>query len=309
MKLQQSELREFIVQQCRQSPELLGSRLGNLIQEHFRGQSGEIDAAAYIKNHFGGLKQFIAEECKDEVVLIRKSGSDNVYAHISNVDAPMGIVGNSHSNKTSPWRAFSNPNLAVDIIVSPETGEIQVWDFESQPPDSFLRVGKLTREDYREMARDFLPRISQPEVRVQLSDVLKADEFWSQWSLILNSHKNDGVYTSWIRWRNGEIVTRFRAALVSASLPHNIVEMAVRSLEESHVKVPPRESSKFMYPRKPVLPEASRDTSSSIQRNNNRQEDIWALMHSAIDRMSEDELRQIRLPVGVILDVIKEKFV
>lgn len=278
------EICAWLTSKIRQSGRITGSDLGSAIYREFP----EID----FREAYGGLKQFIQSHCSGEVVIVGKQGLDDIYA-LSNSEFLSGENNSSAaSTRATAWQAFTNPNTRFELVVRPESGQIMTKRLEDSTPEDAVVIPKISTEDYRKMCREFLKQLDDDQ-RPQLEAVLVEEDFWPSWSYLINAFRPQGVYARWLRWRITAIQQLLNDRLRDIGVPDVLVltvAQAVFRSRESHQKnsiVPARQSHVIDVPRQTVT------------------EDLQGLAHQAIDRMSENQLRQMWLPLGSIFDAIR----
>jgi hypothetical protein len=279
-----NQLKDLIIEKFKEKEEIPGSVIGLQIRRAFPDTD--------MKRLYGGLKRFIQEYCGDEIVWLRKNGGDDVYGHVATEGKEARTSKSSAPQKSefqdSVWTVFSNPNLERQILLNKETGELIVREPGDSLSEPFVVIEKITREEYREMAWQFLPKLTEPQ-KNDFRQALSLDNFWPHWSAVLWRHKTDGIFDQWLKWRADQIVNLFEARLARAQIPDNLSSVAVRELKRK----PPKPSS-LREPRH-IGVKNTRDSEGRLR----------LLVHNAIDRMGEEELRRIWLPLGTLADLLK----
>lgn len=284
------ELKEFIVEYLKGTGEVMGSALGSKLRSKFPN----IDL-----KECGGLKRFIENNCKDEVVTVRSPSRLDVYVHVSHI--PLGVTlesqrdlrQTSQEQSESIWRVFSNPNLTLEVLVNSKTGHPTISSDGESIPESFIKIDKISREEYRDMAWRFLPVVNESR-QAELREALDLEDFWPRWANLVNKNRADGTFERWREWRKEHIIQLFENRLKSANLPEQIIEKASTAFKESQERAP----------RTKQLKPTGR---GEVTKHNTSVYSLRDIIHSAIDRMSEDELRRIWLPVGIVVDIISKR--
>lgn len=273
----------FIAEQSRHSKEVRGSALGTAIKQQFP----HVD----LKTTYGGLKKFILNHCADSLQWSHKHGQDDIYTHGTEPGRETAIIPSPSRPLTDVelWQAFSKPSSPTVIAVHAETGELTIVPSDSSVDAGFIRIDKISLDEYRSIAQDFLPKINS-DVRGQLQNALTARNYWPQWSAVLNRHRSDGIYETWMQWRGEKIIDLLESRLRRVNLPEAIVEGVVRRLTSYSAKVATRRNT--------LHPDTLHNLASAHAGVNIRE-----IVHRAVDLMSEEELRRIWLPLGVLIDV------
>jgi hypothetical protein len=288
MSTQVDEIKDIIIHKLRESKEVAGSDLGYSITQKFP----EIN----MKAKYGGLKRFITEYCFDEVIWLRKRGADDIYSRAINtslkkIEPPEEFVQVAQDSLESFWRAFSNPNTVYTVVLNKITGELSLKKNDEPVREPFIRVEKVSREEYRQIAWDFLPQLDEAQ-RIEFRQSLSLDDFWPHWSALINKYKKEGVLDTWLQWRTERIRTIFENRLKLADVTSTVTEQAVNQLTQP--------------PKKRPLSHQARATRDDIEKNID-EDQLRKIIHTAIDKLSLEELRRIWLPLGIITDILKSR--
>lgn len=285
-----------------------GSVPGSVIGTFIRVRHPDVD----VKARFGGLKAFIQSYLSDEVVCEQDPGSgDQRYrlgTHSDSSNLRSGALARPDPSVSvpTPWDAFSNPNLPKKVLVIRDSGDLLAVDLDADASEGVVEIGKLKEEDYRDMSRSFLRGLPD-SVPADLQQAVEATPFWPNWSRTLTRPEHAAIFRLWLEWRLASVTDRFVERLQNAGLSTDLTERAKSNLvrwrekasaaRRAHVLPSPTEA-------RAVLTRAARQNPPSTHASRRRQTgDLRQLIHSAIDRMSEEELRCVWLPVGVIVDL------
>jgi hypothetical protein len=278
------EIAQFITEKAQTSDELLGSSIGYELKENFP----QLD----IKKQFGGLKRFIQDYCSDQIEFVAKRGLDDVYISKSRVvnqerDKAVSLYRMEATTETDLWKAFSNPNYQSVIAINKGTGDMLVVAPDAELQAELTPVPKVTDEEHRAIARGFVPQ-SNVYIRQKLASVLDHQHYWNEWNKVINAQR-DGTYRTWIEWRGQQILNLFQRRLESAHLPDELIKAFVRRMSTKLYRNKSTSASLGEHT-------SPTDVSPSLAH-------LRELVHAAVDLMSEEELRQIKIPVGVVVDV------
>lgn len=286
----QDEIKGFIVECLKGTGKIMGSTLGSRLRSKFP----DIDLKEY-----GGLKRFIENNCKDEVVTVRGRGRLDAYTHVSHT--PPGVTSESQRDllqipqgeSESIWRVFSNPNLPLEVLVNSKTGRPMISSDGESVSESFINIDKISREEYRDMAWEFLPVVNESR-QAELRKALDLEDFWPRWAKLVNKNRADGTFERWREWRKEHIIRLFENRLKLANLPDHIIRKASTAFKESQ---------EYVHRMKQPKPTGG----GELTKHNSGAHSLRDVVHSAIDRMSEDELRRISLPAGIVVDIISKR--
>ena len=267
---------DLLVNESKKVEFVRGSFLGALLKERFNSLD--------MRSQYGGLKQFIYQYCEGQIIWVRKTGADDVYVHISNVNK-----GNLPSRDSSSlplrsgesfWKAFSNPENGRELIIDKHSLQLSVKDVDAPMPEGFSNLEKLSREDHRKIAKDFLSSIEssiESHLKLQFEASLKEDDFWPNWTKLVNEHKDDGLYSRWLKWRQEQILKLFQDRVFAIGLSEDKVFQVHRVFKDSGVRTAPSKSTISTVP-------PSHFTQS--------RQGLHDIVHIAIDNMTEDELKK-----------------
>jgi hypothetical protein len=248
-----------------------------------------------MKAEYGGLKRFIREHCTDEVKFVRKHGGDDIFSHISNL-APATEIESPKEDSTfkegrneSYWKAFSNPNIKKGLLLDSSNGHLIIANNNDLIPETFIRIEKVTQDEYRQMAKDFLEGLDDSK-KSEFQQAFSFDDFWPYWSTLLRKYRSDGILKDWLKWRDDNVQNLFEKRLLATKMPSNVIDNAIHELKHSLEKQ--------------IKPKRPHDSIHKQPESIN--ESLRSVIHEVIDRMSEEELRRIWLPVGLLSDVVKK---
>jgi hypothetical protein len=286
---------------------VFGSYLGTQIKKNF--PTVDLKLA-------GGLKRFIRQYCQDEVVWVEKKGGDDVYVHVSKLDELLRLRPNAAPldaiTVENPWRIFTSPASRRVLLVQSSTGDLAGHSGIGEAP-GWAHVPKLTVEDHRLIARDFLGSVEVND-RSELEKILQLQEFWQPWLHVIRTGFGGRYSTPWWNFRNQRILETFRERLVALQLPPVVVEAAIQHLSQarhssSFLKnrvpslsaIPPRATDQPL-PRSPIQP-----AQTALVSTQRATIDLRQLIHAAIEKLDEEQLREIRLPLGAIADGLNDR--
>ncbi|MFN7962161.1 MAG: hypothetical protein U0002_12910 [Thermoanaerobaculia bacterium] len=271
-----ADIVDLLVSTAKAREYVLGSELGQAIRARFP----ELD----FKRQFGALSSFIQRHCEGEIVRLgSQSGADDIYTHTSR--AGTVNLGNTSAARgqsaVTLWQAFSNPSRRERVVVDHTTGQIVVLQPDAEAQSSEV-VPQLTDADHRQIARAFLPELEERS-RQDFEAALQEPSYWQTW-LRLMQRGSAAQHERWKEFRKERILDSFRQRLSRLGVGESMIEAATSALLRS-IRSTPYAGSRSVQP--------SASTAA-----------LHALVHSAIDRMSEKELRLLWLPLGGVLDAL-----
>lgn len=276
------QLVQFVTAYLQTNPQVLGAKLGFAITRAFP----EVN----LKAQYGGLRPFLERYCSQHVTWTGKRGLDDCYAPAS---ASPESTPRPARDDTNLWQAFTNPEAAVGIAVNPTAGTVVVADPKELAP-GFLVLAKMTREDHRKIASEFLPQIDS-ENRAQFQSSLSSGSFWPQWTSLIASTQLGRYRGQWLAFRFQRICDILRERLNQIGIQEPRTTFFLDLIKDSKRKT--SISSTPSRIGKPLSQSQDHAEAISILRH---------LAHAAIDGMPEEELRQLRIPLGAIIDSFRE---
>ncbi len=230
------------------------------------------------------LREFIATHVTD-VVVAGRSGMDVIYALAGAVPAAP-IVATPPMAEVDFWRVWVSPNsphaLAVDrtgvgILAVPRRGAVSSSQLLLEPPGVDV---------HRDVAKAFLATVPPP-LQASLKAVLdsRSDAWWQAW---LRELRGTEHLSGWNTFRRQQLEDRLAAVLREAGLEQTSVDGVLNLIRERHVVASPR----------------SRRTISGGSAFHDGDTALRRLVIEAAQRMSAAELRELRLPLGIVLDVL-----
>jgi len=230
------------------------------------------------------LREFVASHVSG-VIEAGRSGMDVVYAPegtalMSTPSAP------DATTQVDFWRVWSSPNgphaLVVDSMgptlrVVPRGGPVESGQVLLEPP---------AVDFHRRIAEEFLPSLSV-DLRSKLQGVIDdtSKRWWQDWVRELRGTEYLGV---WNAFRRQKLEERLSLQLRTTGFAPAAIDRLLKTIREQHVLARPR-------------------ARRTVDETFHRQDDAATLQRvvtEAVQRMSITELRELRLPVGIVLDVL-----
>lgn len=282
---------EFIVETCLNSPtpEVLGTSLAAIVKARF--------PTVNLKSKYGGLGGFVKDYCSRDIDFHGRRGLDLVYVHASRLSEIPADTHVATAPKDTPWIAFSNPSSSNRLFMKQDASAMLVVRPENPTPDGYVEVPKVTEQEYREIAKEFIADLSLPE-QTEYGDIVAKPGFWFPFVNLVKERQgqqgNDNLVKLRLTRLNELLEKRLRslAPLSSAELQRACRLVKAKSQQTHPMTRPDLLSRKKNHDeeRLPLLDGAF----------------TRRLALSAIELMSVDELRQIRLPLGVMADAFRK---
>ena len=203
------------------------------------------------------------------------------------------------------WKFFSNPNQSCSLAIEPPSGTIYVAALRAIFPVGLQKLERMDSEDYRVLAHQFAAQQEQP-TREKLQSCLREPHFYDPW---INTLKAAGsserrLLKTWEILRTEHIAKRLGERLSSAGVPvalqAELISAARARKKPATQQAPSQEIAPASIAPRPVPhPGVALSDDVALER-------LREIIHASVDRMSITELREVRIPAGVLLDVTQQ---
>lgn len=269
---EKSEVIEAVWRLVAEAGEILGSKLAMDLKAAIPDWSAEDFGAR-------SLRDFIVSNV-DGVFVAGRSGMDVVYSTSPPKDGqPAGAA--KAEPAADAWRAWVSPNSPFALAFNTANGNTVLIKRAESVPEGHVRIEPTTVEEHRAIARDFLGSVAEPARDTLRAIVDSPDEQW--WRRWLAELEKMGDLATWNTFRHERLRELLKARLDASGLDETARITAAGTVAQSR------------QPR-------SRKRSRTPQTRN----DVRAIVAAVIEKMSEEDLRDLKLPVGLVLDVLDE---
>ena len=179
------------------------------------------------------------------------------------------------------WKAYSNPSYPFVIAANRATGQLQIIPENREVAAPWVIVPKPRGDSHREIASDFVSTLQEP-LKTVLTRLL-SDQKW--YVLFFDVTKRNGVQEQWSAFKRAKLISRFNAALRDLGIP-------ARPHQSRQVGAPASR-----------LP--SHETIGTQPIPSNDEAALRNLVQRVIGELPVSELRELRLPVGVVFDALR----
>lgn len=276
MSTEAASIAEFLIRRVAADAQTPGASLGVAVKREFPDIS--------LRVQYGGLQNFIDAHCSGQIVAVGRQGHDVVYARRACVPDPNLRPPVEQSNETA-WRSFSNPHATSLLGIEPATGELRVVEAESELPQGYLRITRLTDEEHKQFAREFRDGVEDTGLREALSQAIDAEPFWPAWVRLLSQHREDGIFQKWMAKRTACIISSFRGRLETLGVSTSGIDSAISQIRPARKKWRRPDADGLTRRRQEAPPE-----------------ELRRLLELVVQHLSVDDLRRIRVPLGAVLD-------
>ncbi|WP_144241399.1 hypothetical protein [Janthinobacterium agaricidamnosum] len=277
-------------------PTILGSQLGELLL-----RASPVIERQIVVRQFGGLRKFARDHLSDMVVLKAQHavGQAEIYEVLvgsSELGEPASArepLSFTPRNARFFWYAISNPlsRYATAIVANK-----LVCHVKNEPVDGAVSFLPFSLENYREVAREFVASLPSPvnNMAETLLTETKPEELHRKLIPFLRTECGGAEVQRWDGIRRSEILKKF----VEQALAHGLDAIEV-------------EDYRLMLSKVNSKPEAltviKNETKLVDQKKSEGLTNIQFIAIDVIRRMSDEQIRALDLPFGLVLDAATTK--
>lgn len=274
----EEQVADFIAEKVNSYQSITGARLGTLVSAQFPG----------FQARYGKLRPFVQRFCQGIVKIVTNVGKDDIYAPFS---AP-----NKCADATKPsepvetvWRSFTTPGVSGMLCVNCESGELRVRPKEEPSASApWADVPPVSLDEHRQVASDFLPEIAE-EDRDTFQQILQLPAFWPPWAARTRDAAGGKYSKAWQLFRFNKLCELYLLRLKSLGFGDELAKVSLGRLKELKSA-----SRRVCLPPIPWSPDSSRGAAS-----------LRRIARAALDALSEEELRRVWLPLGLVADATR----
>jgi hypothetical protein len=283
----EEEVTEFIIQTAKQVSTISGSCLGKAVTERFPDLRGDPE--------YSRLSRFIRDHCANRIVPVGSRGKDDIYKYVpeGGTASPIAKV----RKQPSVWDVFQRPGAEGRLTINKLTGEVRISLQEEDSSDTFAPVASVNPEEHRAIAVDFLEKVVEAS-RAELQAALAQENYWSRWSKVLDRvavHKQ-----AWNEFRSKRLCELFGKRLRDHGLAEKVIATSMQQLVLGKKEKANRTKNGGV-----LSPPSGRRV--TVGESKLSPADLRAVIRTAIETMSEDELRRLSLPLGDVLDALRHR--
>jgi hypothetical protein len=279
---------------------IVAKDLVSLIQQTTLSTLAGVQLATLIRHKFPhfkptdyncrNLRHFIVQYAP-QIQEVGRSGADIVYGLRSDqqqaatpLEPAIPLASFRSARRVDPfvWKAFTNPSSAYRVHANAETGELRSELACNAPSSPWVTVKPVTEEVHLEIARSFAAGLHDPQKRASLEGVICQPVWWTK---IFATAMNLGLGVEWGAFRRRKLTEELEKALAALRIHER---PGVRHREV----VPPS-----FHPSPATAAESSLKGDEPLRR----------IISNVIKRLPSADLRALRLPVGDVLDAIKDE--
>ncbi len=285
-----AELRHLV--EAARDKELNGAQIGQLLRAKWPDFSpakfGVASLREFIREHVPGVRE------------IRRTGSDIVYGP---KDAP-SRPSSERNREAAPdlWRVWISPSSPYSIGVNRNTGDVREILVSTNGKDE-AEIKPAPVEKHRAIAGEFLSARSaalEEPTRARLAEVLKDSNdprWWQKWNDILND-ASPQISRNWFLYREHVLAETLKEVLKASGLRDEAVTLAFEKVQNSRRR---RVLTRTLA--RQEKPVSGVDEHSEL----GKREELIRLVQRVAAGMTESELRAVTLPLGLVLDSLRNE--
>lgn len=246
----------------------------------------------------GALTKFIQDHLSDALERIGNHGGDVLY----------GIVGHhqpahGHQDTSSIWRTFVSPGSHLKIAYDREEKKLKLVDEDRLEEDKLVEVPKASLDEHDELRQEFIDQL-EPTSAEELNAAVEADSDFQTWIATIRTDF-PAIYRAWGNFRKRGLLDLFLDRAGAVGLEEDDHQSLVQQMKASHFAA--YDNAKELRFQTGSQPAPKRSQPVRDARPRSEVEEARALVHLAVDLMAHDDLRSIKLPLGVVLDAIHNR--
>jgi hypothetical protein len=181
------------------------------------------------------------------------------------------------------WKLFVSPNAPYRLFVNPDSLAFLEQTPEEGPPEPpWVQLPPCAPAHHLQIAKDFLPSIDDAYARAKLTHITEHERPW--WVPFFAAARAFGLERRWIEHRGRRLGAELARTLSAIGVPPDKIRY-LRQLENSRRANAPADQR------------ARGDAESTLRR----------VALSVISRMSDADLRELKLPLGEVVDALTLK--
>lgn len=256
--------------------------LGSLLSAKLKERVPDWDPAIF---QVRSLRAFI-EKYIPTVDVVGRAGMDVIYAVKGSTAA--STTKNVDSFGGNPWRAWMSPNGPHALAIDKSGCQIRLVPRGTTVSDGEILVLPASSQVHLEAARSFLSQLPDP-VQAELKPIVEraADDWWQEW---MGKLRGTAYLADWSTFRHKQLEICLIRRLQSDGMSETSADRVLRLIQEQS-----------------AANRASKNPPA--MRKNITADDAFLrqVVLAAIQDMTAAELRDLRLPLGRVLDALAAK--
>lgn len=279
----------------KKGPSILGAQLGQYIRRAISPKTIKF---------IGNLRSLVDNELREVLSFVEALPSDSLYLVSGPGQGPITFNPDFvPAAGAKLWESFSNPT--IDCLVGVDTAGVIYVTTPAKPFGAdFTLLKKMTSDEFYELAKVFAVEQKDIPLQAALYEALEHTNFYSKWIAALRAHRSTANFLrTWEIKRTELVIARLQEELERAGLGTAravVIANDIRPKPARSVAKPPA----VPVQKAACQPEAASSVPGAELED---LEELRAVLHQAIDKMSFADLSDIRVPAGLLLEISKSK--
>jgi hypothetical protein len=266
---------------------ITGGKLADIIRS--TAPNLDVRAALGSPRGTGAVAEFVRRFLPDILKQSGNQGADVVY-QIAGREMEIGPA----QSGPEIWRTFVSPNSIKHLILS-SSGRLFPRDTPATSAENETEVAKATASEHDAIRADFTDQLPTPEASKLKEHVGTSPDFES-WIEALKTYLPE-ANSRWGQFRRKRLSELLNGRILSLNLEEPTKQDVLNQIQASEMAAYPTDKGKRGTPEKRTSGKTlGADDAHDLTDRARR------VAHAAIDQLSYEELREIRLPLGAILD-------
>ncbi|MGR9154636.1 hypothetical protein ACU8L5_36075 (plasmid) [Rhizobium leguminosarum] len=272
-------------------PTLTGGQIAALIQS--TAPKLDFRATVGIPTGSGALTAFIEQYLSEQLERVGMQGMDTLHrVKGRELETPSPIA------SPEVWRTFVSPNSKQNLVLSIPTEQLIARESAASSKEEF-DIAKATTAEHDAIRAEFAKALPKQTLAGH-EEELSPDAEFEAWMTALRTYAPEEIK----RW--GHFRRQRLSALLVARVNAAGINVALRDRVLAHVKA--SEAAAYESRKSGGKGAGENNPTAVASANPPANEAIGRarlLAHTAIDQLSYDELRALKIPLGALLDVVR----
>lgn len=271
-------------------PTITGGQLYSLV----RSAAPQLDIRALVNmpQGPGALAAFVRRHLSDLLQRFGNQGADVVYR----------IDGREFTESPSSaflqiWRTFVSPSSPQHLVISRSARSLISRDTPASAENGELELAKASVSEHDQMRADFMASMPDPIVETMMRHVAPEADFAS-WISALREHVPDGM-RQWGQYRRERLAKLFTDRVAGLGLDEPLRQAVLDQVKTAEIAAYGKQKGKAAMAKHGESSASVRETATDALRKARQ------LAHAAVDVLTYNELRALRLPLGAMLDALR----
>ena len=240
------------------------------------------------------LRNFVDRFLNDLVCATdERQGADVVYSILPSRDAEV-VPGTAQGQL---WKSFVAIKPSRKLLFDTRTTEIAALPSHANVPDGCSVIPPASFDEHRGICERFVTHLAATERDTAELEAITADfdeQSYPMWLAVLRS-SSPPLDREWGEFRQDELLNVFRGRLRELSVADERAEQLVTQLQLDHLQ-----ARGVLTTATPTEPTHGGNVTSAKELRDRRARD---LLHAAVDKMNYEQMQNLSLPFGILLQL------